>query len=504
MNKSSILASFFFSALVVALMSMSGFVDAAQLAQAGNTPRPTRDRTANPRATKTPQATPEPNAIVESTPDPNTPDDNDASALLSSQLVIVNPGSNGAARVTVNFFDLQGAIAYSDTLRIRANGAALLKAPPELGSDFLGSARSVSNQRVQALVVDSNGAGTASDAYEASNITANTLTLPFVLHNTTVPAHSLIAVQNTSALGADATFTAYDTDGNEILAHPFTLAPHASVYLDTRDLIGANAFLGSARITADRRLAAVELTAFAQDTASIRALAASEANARLVIPLLERKRNAKRGPVAWSQVYVRNEGDAPTDITLRVFTAQGARQLNVTRANVPAGGMAVFDLRADEFQWLGRKFVGWARLGSTNKTPLTAYAFLARAQGKQRMATGAFAPARVKGRSVCGDVRVTAKQTSVLSLLNTDPKRPARVQLRFYNSADGALIAEWVREIAPKTQIRIAPTDGLPQNFRGIALLNADPEFSRKVVASVVTQTHSGKRTTTARGYVCP
>jgi hypothetical protein len=499
MTKRHLLGSLIVIALVIVLFNTGGIANTFALAQAPNTPRPTRDRTANPRQTKTPQA-----AEATGTPDADNQGDVSAPELLSSRLLVVNPGSVQTARVTVNMFDSQGSTVYSDTMRIKPNGVKLINVPKELGNDFLGSARIVSNQRVQALVLDSNVAGSANDVYEVTNVTSNTLVLPVVQHDAASSEHSLIAVQNTSALSAEATFTALDTDGNEILAQALTIAPRASAYLDTRDLFGANDFLGSARITADQRVAAVELSAFGQGTASVRALVAEEASPQLIVPMLERRRNAKRGMVVWSLVYVRNNGDAPTDITLRLFTEQGDKKANATRASVPAGGLAVFDLRADEFKSLGKKFIGWARAASTDKTPLAASAFVARARGKQWNATGAVARARVKGRSVCGDVRVTAKQTAILTLLNPNAREMARVKLNLYAGEDGAPVAEMEREIGPNGQIRITSANGLPNDFRGIAIVSTDAAFAREVVAAVLTQTRDGKRVTATRGYVCP
>lgn len=502
MTKRHLLGSLIVVALVIALFSTGGIANTFALAQAPNTPRPTRDRTANPRQTKTPQVA-EATGTPEPTPDADNQGDVSAPELLSSRLLVVNPGSVQTARVTVNMFDSQGSTVYSDTMRIKPNGVKLINVPKELGNDFLGSARITANQRVQALVLDGNAGGTASDAYEVTRGVSDTVTLPYVQHDASGVRHSMIAIQNTSAFSADATFTAFDSNGTEILARPLTIAPRASVYLDTAALFGAIDFLGSAQITANQRLAAVALASLKQETASVRALTPQEESAQPVVPLVERKRNAQGVLTGWSEVYIRNNGLAPTDITVKFISQQGKEKASVTRADVPVGGLAVFDLRSNEFQALGKKFTGWARVSSTNKTPLLAQVFIARGRGKHWIGLSADERARANRRNVCGDVRVSAKQSSVVTLLNADRKEIARVQIRFYSGEDGAPVAELEREVAPNTQIKLTPADGLPQDFQGIAIMSVNQDFSRAVVATVLTQMREGKKVLSTRGYVC-
>lgn len=506
MNRHQLIAGLFCAALIILVASMSGLVDAAALAQATSTRRPTRDRTTNPRRTKTPETATAPSATPEATAEPIPQTDDSASALMTSQLLVFNTGSRKKAQVNFTLFDAQGDIAYETAFRIKKNGAKIVSVPESLGDGFLGSARIVAKGRVQALVLENNG-GTASDAYEVTNVTSPTLTLPYLRHGTTAldsTAHnSIIAIQNVTAFSTEATLTAFDEQGGIALTHPVTVPPRAAVFLNTNDLFGATNFLGSARITASQRLAAVELASSNRDTASLRALTEQNEGARLIVPIVEHKR-AKGGLVAWSQIYVRNNGDAPSDITLKFMTANGKAKHSVTRSNIPAGGLAIFDLSTAEFQTLGKKYAGWGDVSSSADTPLMAHAFVTRGRGKQWVGVGALARQGVNEKNVCGDLRVTAKQNSVLTLLNPRAKQKALVRLRLYNHDDGALVADVQREIAPNSQLIITSKNGLPANFQGIAVMSADKQFSRSVVATVLTQTRKNKNESSTRGYVCP
>ncbi len=526
MSKNYFVASVIVFVLVLFGVNMSEIVDASFAnatntpsparartgrapATATNTPRPTRDRTAKPRRTKTPQATSAPNATPEPTADTPNPSQPDASDALTSQLLILNPDHSGVARVTVNIFDLSGALAFSDTFKIQENGAKIVSVPKTLGSDFLGSARVTANRRVQALVLDDNQNGTASDVYQVTGVKTSALTLPYLQHGSagsqadsaaTTP-HSMVAIQNISAVETEATFIAYDTNGAEIISRALTLAARASAYLDTQDLFGDTPFLGSARITANQPIAAAELVSW-RDTASVRALTTRDEDNRLVVSNLERRTRKDGKLKAWSTLLIRNNGNAATDLVVSYYNAQGKLKGKIVRANVPADALVVLDTRADEFQFLGKNFSGWASVSATDKTPLVVHSLATRGRGKHVSAIGGVGRTRINGRNVCGEVRVTASQKSVLTLLNPR-KHAARARIRLYAHAGGAPVAVLERELAPRAQIQITAQDGLPQNFEGIAIVGADQELSRPLVATVLTQTLHGKRASSTSGYLC-
>ncbi len=526
MTKKQIIASLFSAALAVAIVSMSGIVDASAVAQATGTRRPTRDRTTNPRATREPTQRPtrdrttNPRATrtpeASETPLPAEPTATDTAAPidanknapiapgpLTSQLLILNPDRGGTAKVTVNVFDSSGAVAFSDAFKLKENGAKLVTLPKSVGNDFLGSARVTANRRVQALVLDSNADNTASDTYEVSALKSNAVTLPFVRHLTNTTQNTLIAIQNTFAESTDATFRAYDETGAEILSHPVTIPANASAYLNTDELFGAIQFVGSARITANHPIVASALSSYMQDTASLRALHDTEASARVIVPGIERKQRKDGIINAWNEMYIRNNGNAPTDITVAYYNQKGQLKTTVTRTNVPAGGLAMLDSKQAELDALGKKFAGWANVTSSNDTPLAIAALAARARGKQLVGINARARERVTGRAVCGDVRISSEQKSVLTIVNTVRGKKARVRVRFYSHAEGAPLGETEVEIAPNGIFRLTAKNGLPNNFQGIALLNVDASKTRFITAFVTTQTLEGKRVRSTSAYTC-
>jgi hypothetical protein len=220
------------------------------------------------------------------------------------------------------------------------------------------------------------------------------------------------------------------------------------------------------------------------------------------VPNVERKTRQDGKRKAWNELFIRNNGNAPTNLVIAYYNAQGKLKGKITRANVPANSLTVLDTRADEFEFLGKNFSGWASISSSDKTPLAVDSIAARGRGKHIIGIGGIGRTRVNGRNVCGDVRADAKQKSVLTLLNPR-KQAAAARVRLYNQADGALLAEFQRELAPRAQINITTKDGLPQAFQGLAIIGADQDLSRQLVATVLTQTRNGKRASSTNGYMC-
>lgn len=531
MTKQHLTTGLVLSALLVAFIALSNLAAAAPPAQ---DPKPTRDLTVRPRVTRDLTRNPRPTAIDPSapTPDPrseitqepkptrrtlpevetSTPEPAPESKpknvavaprRISSQLLILNPHRTGKARVIVNLFDLSGAIAFSDTVKINQNGAKLVTLPKSVGNNFLGSARLISNRRVQALVLDNTGDGTSSDVYEATNVMTGTLSLPFVRHLAPTTKNSIIAIQNTSSAPADATLTAYDVNGVEVLTHPVAIPPSASVYVNTDDLFGTNTFLGSARITSNRTIAAAELSMNMQDTASFDALTPRDESSKHIIPGVERKRRKDGQINAWNELYVRNNGTVPTDITVKYFNKKGQVKGTVKRTNVPPGGLAIFIGKDSEFDFLGKKYTGWAAVNGAPGSRLAVHSLSARVRGKQWMGVESILRERVNGRGVCGYVRSTEKTKSVVSILNTHKKKNALVHVRFYSHAKGKLAGSLDIVVKPNETISLTAQNGIPANFQGIALVNSDTTGSQKVVSMVTTQTLDGKRIRSINGYLC-
>jgi len=504
MTRKHIIISLIFSALVIIAVSMSGIVDASPLAQATNTPRATRDRTKNPRATKTSEATAEATAHVTATSE-TVSEDSENSALdpLTSQLLIINSDRNDVAKVTVNVYDANGDIAFSDEIKIKENGAKILEMPKGVGDDFLGSARIVSDRRVQALVLSANRRGSTSDVYQVNPTSSRALTLPYLAHLASNAQNSLLAIQNVSSVTADANVSAYDLDGNEVTTHPLTIPARASVYLNTTALFGANSFVGSARITANQSLAAAELVMLGQETASLHALNANDEGSDQVVPLVERARRKDGTIKTWTELYVRNNGAAATDITVAFYNRKGEVKGSVTRANVPAGGVAVFSTRESEFEFLSKKFSGWANVTSLADTPLAIHSLGARASGKQWFGGGAVENHLANARNVCGVVSSTGNQRSVITLVNMHADKKAKVQVRLFAGEDGAQVKTIELQVAPHAQTKITPKNGLPLNFQGLSVLTSEGQSSRELVVQVTTQMLDGRRARSVSGYVC-
>lgn len=569
MHKRHLFATLLGAALVVVFLSLNGFGGAAVQAQAQNTPRPTRDRTTNPRptrentarptrdrttnprATRTPTKRPtrdrttnprrtrtsEPTVTGEASVTPaaplatETPDvakqAGNAIGALTSELLVVNTDGSRAAKVSVNVYDQQGAVVYSDSFKIKKNGAQVFKLPNSVGSNFMGSARVVSNRRIQALVLDANNPGTASDAYEVSGIRSNTVTLPLVRHGTLMldtngtggltgdgsgesevegdlaAQHTLIAIQNTSGSSAEATFSTYSSIGVELATEPLTIPPGASVYLDTNDLFGDTPFQGSARITASQSIAAAAITSYKQDTASLRGMTVQDQSKNVVVPKIDRKRNKNGKVTAWTEMYVLNTGSAATNLTIKFFNKAGKLKETLKRNNVPAGGVAILDLQGSEFNSLGKKFGGWAVVASSNNAPLAVHSLAAHAGGKQLIGIGGVARERINGRGVCAQVSTRGDQRSTLNILNTHAKKAAQVRARFFAQADGALIKSFEMKIEPRSQRVLTAKSGLPPNFQGMVIMNTFGRSPAAMVGTVTTQTLNGKRVSSVSGYAC-
>jgi hypothetical protein len=471
------------------------------------TRRPTRDRTTNPKPTRDLTANPKPTRASDATATPVPAPKNKNAAVkprrLTSRLLIVNPHRTGNARVKIEVFDSDGNVAHTQNIKIQKNAAKIFTLPESVGNNFLGSARITANRRIQALVLDSDNGGTSSDTYEATGSAPGALTLPLVRHIAPGTQNSIIAIQNTASAPAAGSFTAYDANGAEVLSHPLSIPPNASVYLNTDDLFGSTQFLGSARITADRTLAAAELTLNKHDSASFDALYERDSNNKHVVLGIERKRRKDGKLNGWNELYVRNDEGAPSDITVKYYKKTGKVSGKLTRKNVPPGGLAVFDTREADLNFLGLRFSGWATVTGKNGARVSVHSLASRTRAKQWMGLESIVRSRINGRGVCGDLQANPAGKSILTLVNTHAKQKALVHLRFYKHEKGQALGSHDLELKPNSQISLVPGKGLPTNFRGIVLIDANTGDAGRIVAMVTTQTFKNGVANGTTAYLC-
>lgn len=234
----------------------------------------------------------------------------------------------------------------------------------------------------------------------------------------------------------------------------------------------------------------------------MRAYSVQDEGTRLVAPGVSRKRNKKDVLNTWNELYARNNGAVATNIKAEYYNQKGDKVGSITRSNIPAGGLAIFDTSTNEFQFLGKKFVGWASVESTGDAPMVVHALAAQGRGKQFVGIGGVARPQINGRSVCGSVSTTAKQKSTLTISNPRNKEDAVVRVRLYERTEGAQVADFNVAIKSNAQATITTKNGLPSNFQGIAIVGVDGGDSRSIIAMVTTQTANGKIKSTS-GYVC-
>ncbi len=487
------------------------------------TRRPTRDLTANPRRTRTP--TDAPTDILTETPTfaptdatietpeltplpaPQAADKAVAPGRMMTQLRVFNTSAKQVARVQFEIFDAQGNRVFADKFRIKPNAARLVELPASLAQNFVGNARLSADQRIQAIVIDTNGKTGATDTYEAPSRASTLLTLPFVRHLKLDTRNSLFAIQNVTANSANATLRIFDPDGIQIIAQALTLAPNGSAYINSNDLFPTGAFVGSAQITSDQPLAAALLALDIKDTASTSAFTPSQAAPSMLAPFVTRRVRATGVIPRWTEIYARNQDTQPTDITVEFFTNAGESRGVVTRANVAAGGIASFNTRESEFKFLGKKFNGWARVTAPG-APLAVTILNAQNRGKQLATVNAAAESELSARVGCPDLKVDATTKSILTLLNGDAHDAANVRLRVYDSESGAQVADVTVKVNAASAYSVTSPHGFYQplqpEFRGTLRITTVKGGAREIVALARTYTLNAKgRATSARAYMC-
>ncbi len=394
--------------------------------------------------------TPVPHQALTATPVPSSPDDGGAGAadnapdldVGAAALAPVNPGpmtskilvfnlDTLAATVSIKIVKPDGSTVYTfPNFTVAKNGAVAKALPSSIPSPFKGSAVVSSDKNVQAFVTDFNGANTARDEYGGSVSPRANLVLPFVRHLAPNTQNSIIAVQNTSGGPANITLNLFNQSGTAVATQTInSVASNASAYFDTNTIFPSGTFIGSAEISAGGvPLAASEQTRYLKDTASFRALSAGLAPAgdegtKLYDGFVERQKNSSGVVTRWSELYARNDGGAPTNITVKFYSSAGLLMTAATktRSPVPPKGLAQFLTNAAEFSVLTKStsyFKGWAVITSSNSQPMTLYALAARSSGTQLFGTSGIASTGT--RFACGDaLRIgTPSQYSMINIVN--------------------------------------------------------------------------------------
>lgn len=525
-------------ALLVSMFVVNGLVTAAPPAQdpATETPRPTRDpiRQATRRATRglpplitltpepPPQATEEPTAVPTDVPPlvaTAEPFDAELEAEaaeavdivpsapgpMSSGILVFNPDTSGAATVQVDVYDASGAVAYSTTVTVSANGAKMVGLPASLGTAFQGGAQISSDKNVEALVIGSNANNTARDAYEGTTAPALQVILPFVRHLSTNTQRTLVAVQNTTGTQANVTVTFYNLDGSAANTQNLLIAAHRTAYLNTDLLFTGGTFVGSARINSNQNVAVAAQTLYFKDTAAFDGTTASEADTTLLLSQAARKVKIVGGAVNWSEIFVRNNGGGATDVTLDFYSASGTLVHSTTTNGVQPNGTAQFMLNEPAFDPLGSNYNGWVKIRSSGE-PLTATALQAMNKGKRLYSVNATANSVAGTRYVCGDTARTATNNTRLSILNTSSVATTKAVIQLFDKTTGTKVAQSKVTVLPNTSATVLLSDskfsGAGTNYQGMAVVKAKGGGKPNLIVSV-TDPYANPTATGTTGYTC-
>lgn len=491
----------------------------ARAQQAGKG-EPTATRTRRPTRTVTPSPTvygtvaaPIPTAAPSDT---DVPVDNseiiDAAEIspvspgpMTSQVVIFNPDATGVATVLLNILNMDGARVFTDTKTINPRGARLISLP-SLGSNFQGGAVVSSDKKIQAMVVDANSGQTARDAYEGTGAPSSTLTLPFVRH-LGENQNSVAAIQNTSNATGHVTFTYFDPSGTPIDGRDLTLAPLASGYVNTANFFADSQFIGSARITSDQSIAVAEESLYYEDTAAFRGLTSSDEGTILYLPFVQRQLNNKGVAGAWSETFVRNNGGAPTDMTIEYYSSAGAPLASLTATQVQPNGLAQFSSKDAALAALGSNYGGWAKISSGGQ-PIAVSAVNAQNRGRRLVGISAIVDGKTAKKLVCGDAYRSSNQNSNLYILNTHPSINAKVKIHLYDPNSGAQLAVVPLTVPPNSVVTSSlggsGYSGAGSSYQGMVMVTASgSKAASKVAAMVYTPYINNGKVTSATSYTC-
>lgn len=496
--------------LIVLSFVFAALVRAAPPVQenAAATPKPTRDPivAATRRAARIVQSTtptPEPEQdSAENTEAARPP------GVMTSKIALFNPDTTGAATVQIDIYKVGGALASSTTVTVAPNGAKLVPLPTSLGTNFQGGAQISSDKNVQALVIGANDSKTARDEYEGVLAPALELTLPLVRHLTLNTQYTQFAIQNTTTNDTAVTVTFYDANGMVLSdkTQSLTIMGNESRYVNTNTIFGGDQFVGSARIVSQNQPVAVAAqTLFTRDTAAFGGIASSDAANVLYLNQVQRKLNDAGVAINRSEIFVRNDGASPTNITLNFFSFDGKLITSSGASNVPANGLAQFSLGSPDYSALGTNFNGWAMISSSGEL-LTATALQVVSKGKSMYGTNALPSNAFGRRYVCGDVSRMATQNSQLQILNSDDTRTAAVVLRLFSPDTGAKLVQLKVKIPKQSTSTILISDAkfaaAGTSFQGMLTAQVKGTIPPNVLVTVINPYRNPKVTGTT-GYMC-
>lgn len=502
------------SLLLVAFFVLYALVHTAAPVQgsAPATPQATRDpiKQATRRATRgLPPRVP---ATTTPMPTLGIPEDtNSADAApvnpgpMTSSILVFNPDTSGAATIQLDIYNSAGAVVNTITDTVAADGAKLFTLPGSLGSNFQGGAQVSSDKNVQAIVLGANSTNTARDAYEGIISPALDVTLPFVRHLAQNTQNSIIAVQNTTGNDGSMTLKLYGLDGSPVVTQTLSIVAHQSRYFNTNSLFPVSTFIGSARVVADQNIAVAAQTLYYNDTAALGGIPTDAGAGALWLNQAERKFNNGGAAVNWSEIFVRNNGTNPTDITLNFLSAAGSSVLSTTVTGTAPNGMAPFLLNDPAFAALGTDFSGWVKISSAGE-PLTATALEAFNKGKRLYGFNALRDADMGTRYVCGDAARMGTENSQFTILNTDASANAVVLIRLYDQTTGAKIAQGKIKVLPQSRTTISLSDtkfaAAGNNYQGMAVVQVNGTTPPKI-AVTVNNPYLNPKLAGTNGYTC-
>jgi uncharacterized protein YcfL len=425
---------------------------------------------------------------------------------MTSSVFLFNPDTSGSASVTLRILDQTGAEVFNKFYTVPKDAAILVTLPNSLGSGFKGAALVSSDKNVFAIVTDANSSQSARDLYEGSVNPSSTLTLPLFRHLAADTGNSIIAVQNTSNSPANITLHWYNASGAEINSQTASSVPAlASTYFDTNSLFPSSTFIGSAKITADQNVAATLQTHFIKDTASFRGLAATDDGTTLYLNLVERKVSNNGTAKSWNETYVRNNGNADTDITVQYFSSAGTPVSTKTTSGVHANGMAQFWTNDPSYSDLGNSFKGWAKITSSTQ-PVSAYSLEAQGKGNRLFGINAVSQTLGGVSFACGDVLRTANQNSKINILNLGGS-DANVRIRVYRPSDGAVLVNTTIPVAANSVGTATLSDAAfaaaGSNYEGLAIVTSTGASPPQLVVSVNTPYLTSGKANGVTSYTC-
>lgn len=82
-------------------------------------------------------------------------------------------------------------------------------------------------------------------------------------------------------------------------------------------------------------------------------------------------------------------------------------------------------------------------------------------------------------------------------------KKEAQLRVRLFAATNGELVKTLMLDLKPRSQTVLTTKNGLPENFRGMVIMNTQDRSPRSMVGMVTTQTRPGKRISSVSGYMC-